>query len=501
MEKKKNSVDKPINKQDSKTYYDMAVAYNKEGKYDFAIDHYKKALVIQPTNIVYLQELGNIYENSKHINEAIECYEKIVYLQPINGVILNQLGLCYHLLSNNKKAIEYFKRIITIKNDIPEVYNNIGLCYISLRDYKYAESCLLISLRIRNDNVINSMLADLYFYIKKYDKSISFYKQIKNMNETQKYLYNMSFPYLAQSDFKTGLPLYESRLNQNNICSQTGQKQRVDIPWLSCWNGKNICNHLLVLYEQGIGDNIQYYRFIIQLSKLYPNMTITYFCKNIICHLFEKYPNINVVENLTDSIFDYKIYIMSLPYILNVETILPNTENYIHVDNEKLIYWADKLALFKKYKVGFVYNGLLSSFIEKNISLSEFESLCELDIDLICIHRLNEIQKDIDNNKSIINKIHFFDIDNNQNRAFEDTIAILKNIDLLITIDTSIAHLAGVLNVKTWLLLGYGSDWRWSNNENTTYWYNSVELIRMNENKELNLILKTVKSKLMSLGC
>ena len=192
---------------------------------------------------------------------------------------------------------------------------------------------------------------------------------------------------------------------------------------------------------------------------------------------------------------------MSLPYILNVETITPNNENYIHVDNEKLIYWTDKLAVFKKYKVGFVYNGLLSSFIEKNISLSEFESLSELDIDLICIHRLNEIHKDIDNNKSIINKIHFFDIDNNQNRAFEDTIAILKNIDLLITIDTSIAHLAGVLNVKTWLLLGYGSDWRWSNNENTTYWYNSVELIRMNENKELNLILKTVKSKLMSLGC
>ena len=93
-------------------------------------------------------------------------------------------------------------------------------------------------------------------------------------------------------------------------------------------------------------------------------------------------------------------------------------------------------------------------------------------------------------------KITFVDIDNDV--PFEDTIAILNNIDLLITIDTYIVHLAGVLNVKTWLLLGT-HDWRWSNDENKTYWYDSVEIIRTNDQIEFNSILQKVKPKLVDL--
>ena len=92
--------------------------------------------------------------------------------------------------------------------------------------------------------------------------------------------------------------------------------------------------------------------------------------------------------------------------------------------------------------------------------------------------------------------IKFFDID--QDIPFQDTVAILQNIDLLITIDTSVVHLAGVMGVPTWLLLGYGSDWRWSNKSNT-YWYKSVELMRMTENIHLKNIMNDVKKKLIEL--
>ena len=99
---------------------------------------------------------------------------------------------------------------------------------------------------------------------------------------------------------------------------------------------------------------------------------------------------------------------------------------------------------------------------------------------------------------TITNKIKFFNIDDiNKTLGFSDTISLLKSIDLLITIDTAIVHLAGVLGVKTWLLLGYGSDWRWMKEEKTTCWYTSVELVRMTENKELYTILDKVKEKLL----
>ena len=78
---------------------------------------------------------------------------------------------------------------------------------------------------------------------------------------------------------------------------------------------------------------------------------------------------------------------------------------------------------------------------------------------------------------------------------FEDTICLLQNIDLLITIDTYIVHLAGIMNIKTWLLLGT-SEWRWSDNPTSTYWYNSVELIRTTGEQKLPDLLSNVKEKL-----
>ena len=141
--------------------------------------------------------------------------------------------------------------------------------------------------------------------------------------------------------------------------------------------------------------------------------------------------------------------------------------------------------------MGFTYNGLLSSFIEKYVPVAEFLQLCDLDVDLICIHKKSEITADIE--KLADNtRIQFFDID--EQTPFVDTVHILKNIDLLITIDTYIVHFAGAMNVKTWLLLGKYSEWRWSN-ESTTYWYNSVEIIR-NQEGELKDVMPIVKNRL-----
>lgn len=478
--------------------YNYAIKCKNDGKYELSIECYKNLIEKNPNNILYLEELGNLYENFKLFREAIECYKKIIQNNPMNGIILNQLGICYFNLLDFENAITYFKMIIRIKNDIPDVYNNIGNCYVNLKNYKLAETVFNISLKLKVDRGILSSLANLYFYMKKYDDSILFYNKILTIQNTNVYLYNSCFPYLAKKEFKTGFKLYENRLNNNNIHFQTNQKERVEIPNIPNWNGINECNRLLIIYEQGIGDNIQYYRFIIQLSELYPNMKITYFCKDIVWHIFKNYENIAVKKNL-DSIFeyDYKIYIMSLPFILKIDDVIyPNKINYINTDSEKLIYWREKFTLLKKKcKVGIVYNGLLSSFIEKFIPLKEFNTLCELDVDLICVCKLNEINEDIEKIKNTNPNIHFFDID--KDIPFTDTIAILQNIDLLITIDSAVVHLAGVLGIKTWLLLGFGSDWRWSNTNNT-YWYSSVELLRMNENVELKNIMPTIKNKLSS---
>ena len=93
-------------------------------------------------------------------------------------------------------------------------------------------------------------------------------------------------------------------------------------------------------------------------------------------------------------------------------------------------------------------------------------------------------------------------MDIDTDRAFEDSVSILPHLDIFITVDTAIAHLAGIMNVKTWLLLGYGSDWRWfSNSDTSSVWYSSsLELIRMQENKDMKELLPKIKTRITDMN-
>jgi tetratricopeptide (TPR) repeat protein len=467
----------------------------KKGKSVDNIDIYKKIIDLNPQNInKYLQELGNIYEQTYQFVDAISCYKKILKTEKQNistiGVLTNQIGVCYYNIQDFTNAIDYFKKVLQIKQ-IPDVYCNIGQCNIGQKNYKEAENNLLRSFNMDRNPKSCSSLGQIYYYMKKYDKSIEYYKYCSIVDDHL--LYNLSFSYLSKKEFKTGFELYETRLNFNNINPQTGLKDRLDVP-LQYWNGIDKCNSLIIVAEQGLGDNIQYYRFIIELAEKYPEMNIHYFCKKELSHIFKTYKNITIIKELYFYNYDYKVYIMSLPKILGLTNIIPNQINYIQTNENKLTNWKNQLQPFK-YKIGFVYKGLLNSFIDKSIPLKEFEDLFNLDISFICLHKKKEIEDDL-NNVLFANKIISYDIDNDM--PFEDTICILQNIDLLITIDTFIAHLAGIMNIKTWLLLGT-SEWRWSDDHNKTYWYNSVELIRTTKEQSLKDLLVNVKERLINI--
>jgi len=502
--------------------YKKALEYIKKEKFEEAIEQYQ--ILIKNTSLQkkkYLIELAKLYQNlgnngnnnngNSNNDKILQCYFDIISFDPNDGFILNEIGILYFNAKKYKEALLYFYKILKIK-ELPDVYNNIGTCYVNMKNYNLAELTFLKSYNINQNDGSKRSLGSIYYYIKQYDKSLLYYNQIPNKSPSD--LYNMSFTYLSKKQFKKGFELYENRLISNNIEPQTGLKERVDIPQIPYWNGKDHCNRLLIVYEQGIGDNIQYFRFIIQLSKENPTMKIDYFCKTIISHIFDidKYENVSIVDNVVFNNYDFKIYIMSLPSILRLNSIQPNNEQYIKMNNNLLLSWKEQMQHLKKFRVGFVYNGLLKSFVDKYIPIKEFIQLCDLDIDLICIHKKQDIDDplytdintdtntkntdintNIKNTKNTISNLHFFDIDNDV--PFEDTIHILHNIDLLITIDTYIAHLAGVMNINTWLLLGY-SEWRWSNHETETYWYNSVKLVRKTEETEFKDLIIKVKEQL-----
>jgi hypothetical protein len=409
-------------------------------------------------------------------------------------IIQNDIGVYYSKISDYRNSIHHFKQVLVLRNDIPEIYTNMAECYRLLKEYDKAIMCLTIALRLRPSNYIHLQLGALYMYIKKHDESIHAFQSLHNPSKGD--LHSTCFPYLASKRFLKGFELYENRLASNDISPLTNQITRLDIPSLQYWNGKDTCNHLLVIYEQGIGDNVQFFRYVIELSKRKPDMQITYFCRTNVSHLFNSEPYENIIvrddsQMIDLASYDKKIYIMSLPHILKLTSISMNDTNYIkeNLSNTKL--WKDRLSEFQdKLKVGIVYSGMLVSYIDKNIELNKFKNICNDDrFHCICLHANDEKIKNDYSHIDFKDKLFNYDID--QYKAFFDTIAILRNIDVLITIDTSVAHVAGVMGVKTLLMIGYTSDWRWFDTDDKV-WYESVEIIRMTENKPLEYLIPRI---------
>lgn len=478
-------------------------------QYDDVIQVCSELYINKSPNSKYLNHILNAYKQSGNVNKSaikntISHFQKLLNCTPPQTpefcILHNEIGMYYANCNDHKRAIHHFKQVLVVKNDIPDVFNNIAVCHIALKEYAAALVCLNISIRLHECDNVYTRIGEVNLYMKRYDASIKAYKSVRKPSDMV--LYNSCFPYLATKQFLIGYKLYESRLKRNDISPQTNQIARVEIPSIPYWNGTDICRHLLIIYEQGIGDNIQYFRFIIELSNKFPDLRITYFCKSTISHLFnvQSYNNIIIRDDSapTDiSVYDRKIYIMSLPYILKLQTITLNTLNYITEDVNNNAVWQEKLSVYTtKLKVGILYSGLLISYIDKQIKLSDFKDICTDDrIQTFCLHKMDDnILSDF---SSIIfaDKIMTYDID--KHKSFFDTISILRNIDVLVTIDTSIAHLAGVMGIKTLLLIGYTSEWRWFDTDDKI-WYESVEIIRMVEQKPLSNLLPRIKNILIS---
>ena len=119
-----------------------------------------------------------------------------------------------------------------------------------------------------------------------FNQAIDYYNKALEINNTPEILYDLSFIFMVLKQFDQGFKLYENRLSFNNPAQG---EPRLELPELKIWNGKDKCNHLLIVSEQGLGDNILFYRYIIELSEKYPNMIITFFCRKQIHHIFKKY--------------------------------------------------------------------------------------------------------------------------------------------------------------------------------------------------------------------
>ena len=459
-------------------YINIIKCYIQLNNYNKSIEYGVKAFKINSKNSELLFLLCNLYIK-------INNYDKIIYYvdlyllnanyeQNKNNYIdlLNNIYIYFYINKKYEVSIKYLK--IALKyNKTVDNYNRIILSYLSLNYLDLGLTNCNLCIDLKPNVETYSYLQEIHYREKNYKKSVYYYeliidKYFDEIKDNIQLLYNGCFSYFADKQLQKGYKLFEYRL-----IKPVGDKEVcLKIDFIPLWNKQDF-KKLLIVGEQGYGDIVMYYRFVIEIAEKYPNKTFYFFCREI--NIFDTIkPNIFILENVNIHMnIDYRINLMSLPLYLDMKTITLNKYNYIKTSKEKNDYWDEKINK-TKFTVGIVYFGLLKSWLEKEIPLPFFEKLLNLDIDIIILQKKEEINNDY-LNSDFKDKIKIYNID--EFEPFKDTVSILSQIDLLVTIDTVIVHIAGVMNINTILLLGYYSEWRWFDHDECL-WYNSVKLLR-----------------------
>ncbi|MDA7837109.1 tetratricopeptide repeat protein [Candidatus Pelagibacter sp.] len=464
-QKAKKSYEKAIQIQPNyaDAHYNLGVVLKALGENQKAIRSYEKAIQIQPNyadahyNLgVALKELG---ENQK----AIRSYEKAIQIQPNYADAHYNLGNELKELGENQKAIRSYEKAIQIQPNYATAYNNLGNVLKELGENQKAK--------------------------KSYEKAIQIQPNDPDVN------FNFGMLLLSMSDFKNGLIQYEWR----KILPQNINKYK-NIKGLE-WQGENLNNKtILILSEQGIGDIIQFSRYIYLIEKEY-SVNIIFKTGKRIAYLFSK-SKFKIIVN-EDSIpkYDFYKHLMSLPKIYYEKTkTFPSQINFIPKDKKIALKWKERLNEIKGFKVGINWQGskLYKSDHLRSIPLNYFN-------DLFNIEKINfiSLQKGfgLEQIKNFKHKDKLYDfskeVDNGEN-IFEDTIGILQNIDLVISIDSALVHLSSTLGIKTLALLHFCPDWRWNLITKEFSWYDNLKIYRQEEINKWDSIFSLLKKDLVA---
>jgi len=267
------------------------------------------------------------------------------------------------------------------------------------------------------------------------------------------------------------------------------------------WDGSPFRNqHLLIRTEQGFGDNLQFIRYLPKVKRL--GGTVTVETLPPLMELFSQIREIDqLIESKSDSQtpceYDLMTYIMDLPAILKTTLkALPNDVPYLYADIAKVIQWQPRL-ITPKFKVGLVWGGSTDHANDKNrsCSLDHFVPLTEItDVQLFSL-------QNGDHEQDLIRHDHLPIIDLGPDmKRFADTAAVIEQLDLVISVDTAVLHLAGALGKPAWALIPFAPDWRWLLDREDSPWYPTLRLFRQTKPGQWKDVFDKVTEELVTLS-
>jgi tetratricopeptide (TPR) repeat protein len=508
----------------------LALAYQSLGDNSKAIECYNAAIELNPKDPRLFNNLGQLYRAEKRFDEASRTFGKAIALDSKFAAAYNNLGLTMMDQELIEPAKAAFKSSIRLDPNIVATHLNLGMLYRSQQQYDLAKEEFDLVLEKEPNTVVASYrLADSEFNLGNYDRAIELQTQLieqglyldkiyaergnarsKNLDwygalsDYNKAIYyrpddfgtrfNRAVMHLKLGNFELGWQDYEWRFTANNNVLSTVLSW--DQPE---WDGQPFHGKtLLVHHEQGLGDALHFSRYLKLLEDYGDSVVIN--CGPPLFRLFEKFPIVKKIvsrkerDSLDGLDYDLQVPLMSLPKLFRTnEASIPNTVPYLEVDEALVNNWKDKL-IGNTFKVGLVWEGNpdQGDNDHRSCSLDTYAPLAEIPgITFVSL----QVGRSSVEAKSPPKGMELLDY-TDELTDLADTAALIENLDLVVTIDTSVAHLAGALGKPVWVILWTNCCWRYLLDRDDSPWYPSMKLFRQTDTGDWSQPINQLKQQL-----
>lgn len=445
---------------------DYADAHNNRGnilqaqhRYQEALAAYDRAIALRPDFANAYNNKGNTLLKLEHLTEAIGAYRKAIALKPDYTDAYCHMGIALRDLGLLTDAHDKFKRALAVDPSCAQAYFNLAELADKTRDRK----ALLANL----DRAIalNPEFADAYW--------------------------NKSLLMLLLGDFEQGFRLYE--WGWKNKLRGTGRGFNQPL-----WLGQEPLagKRLLIHQEQGIGDCIHYARYV-QMAVAQGAEVII----EVVPALVTLLKRLNVpctVVKLGDRLpaFDRYVPLMSLPLAFGTTLAnMPPSAPYLSAAPERLLDWSARLGPQRHPRVGLVWSGSAAHKNDRNrsMALKDLSPLLSLPLEFHCLQR--EFRA---SDAEILQDLPMIHTHDKALNDFADTAALVALMDVVISVDTSVAHLAGAMGKAVWIMLPEAPDWRWLLERQDSPWYPSARLFRQEAEGDWPGVVQQLREALMN---
>lgn len=487
-----------LNPQIPELFYGRGCALQGMCRYEESLASFARALALRPNYIEARNNRGVTLLKMKRYQDALATFETLSTAESYGrALIFNNRAAALLGLKRHREALEYSEESLALKTDQADSLSTHAAILVALGRHEEALASYDHALQLKPDfaealNNRGSALREL----KRLEEALASYDRTLELKPDFAEAHNnRGMVRLLVGRYRDGWVDHEWRWEAENILTER--------PTINAqaWQGEDLMGRRIAIYsEQGLGDIIQFARYLPLLVQRGAKVTFSA-PENLIRLLRPLRSQIEVVGSIDGrESFDFQCALMSLPLRFGTELpSIPNEVPYLDAEKDRVARWKGELAEHG-FKVGIAWQGAPGGEIDqgRSIPLAEFVPLSRLpDVCLISLQKTHGLDQ-LAGLPAGTNVETLGDEFDGGPDAFVDTAAVMSHLDLIITSDTSIAHLAGALGRPTWVALKYVPDWRWLLDRDDSPWYPTMRLFRQEAAGDWKFVFGKIEQELRS---